>query len=216
MVNRRVCVSCNLIWINILVFLICQEITPAKWNKKFFWLAPLRHREGDPLPPAPLMGAALNNHSELTRRGFRIRGGFAFVWWLCYDSMGQRWWVVSRLATLWLPNKIKIAENQMINSYLVCPEQDSNLHASRHAHLKRARLPFRHLGIAFWLCKVTIFFLSNKHRWNFFNDLFEKEQSERTNRVNRVRLSWEESDGLIGQRKPVSRAGLAWEVQPGK
>ena len=25
-----------------------------------------------------------------------------------------------------------------------CPEQDSNLHASRHTHLKRARLPFRH------------------------------------------------------------------------
>ena len=29
----------------------------------------------------------------------------------------------------------------------LCPEQDSNLHASRHTHLKRARLPFRHLGI---------------------------------------------------------------------
>ena len=28
----------------------------------------------------------------------------------------------------------------------LCPEQDSNLHASRHTHLKRARLPFRHLG----------------------------------------------------------------------
>lgn len=30
---------------------------------------------------------------------------------------------------------------------LGCPEQDSNLHASQHSHLKRARLPFRHLGI---------------------------------------------------------------------
>ena len=29
---------------------------------------------------------------------------------------------------------------------LGCPEQDSNLHASQHSHLKRARLPFRHLG----------------------------------------------------------------------
>ena len=29
----------------------------------------------------------------------------------------------------------------------VCPEQDSNLHVSQHSHLKRARLPFRHLGI---------------------------------------------------------------------
>ena len=28
----------------------------------------------------------------------------------------------------------------MINSYLWCPEQDSNLHASQHAHLKRADL----------------------------------------------------------------------------
>ena len=36
---------------------------------------------------------------------------------------------------------------------LGCPEQDSNLHASQHSHLKRARLPFRHLGIAFvWGC----------------------------------------------------------------
>ena len=138
-----------------------------KSNKKFFWLAPQRHKDGEALPPAPLMGAALNNHSELTRRGFRIRGGFAFVWWLCYDSMGQRWWVVSRLATLWLPNKIKIAENQTINSYLRCPEQDSNLHASQHSHLKRARLPFRHLGFVLcgcgrprWFCedKVTHFF----------------------------------------------------------
>ena len=32
------------------------------------------------------------------------------------------------------------------SSSLWCPEQESNLHASRHAHLKRARLPFRHLG----------------------------------------------------------------------
>lgn len=47
--------------------------------------------------------------------------------------------------------KQKIAVNHLINSYFLwCPEQDSNLHASQHAHLKRARLPFRHLGIAFW------------------------------------------------------------------
>ena len=30
---------------------------------------------------------------------------------------------------------------------LMCPEQDSNLHVSQHSHLKRARLPFRHLGM---------------------------------------------------------------------
>ena len=34
----------------------------------------------------------------------------------------------------------------MVTSLFLCPEQESNLHASRHAHLKRARLPFRHLG----------------------------------------------------------------------
>ena len=38
-----------------------------------------------------------------------------------------------------------------------CPEQDSNLHVSQHSHLKRARLPFRHLG--FCGCKVSAIFL---------------------------------------------------------
>ena len=33
----------------------------------------------------------------------------------------------------------------------LCPEQDSNLHVSQHSHLKRARLPFRHLGIQVFL-----------------------------------------------------------------
>ena len=32
----------------------------------------------------------------------------------------------------------------------MCPEQDSNLHVSQHSHLKRARLPFRHLGNYLW------------------------------------------------------------------
>ena len=51
----------------------------------------------------------------------------------------------------------------MINSYLGCPEQDSNLHASQHSHLKRARLPFRHLGFA--IAKVVIiFFVANFFR----------------------------------------------------
>ena len=36
----------------------------------------------------------------------------------------------------------------MLNYNSGCPEQDSNLHASQHSHLKRARLPFRHLGFA--------------------------------------------------------------------
>ena len=37
-----------------------------------------------------------------------------------------------------------------------CPEQDSNLHVSQHSHLKRARLPFRHLGR---LCRTSEVFL---------------------------------------------------------
>ncbi len=50
---------------------------------------------------------------------------------------------------------------------LLCPEQDSNLHASRHAHLKRARLPFRHLGIGFGSAKVESFFDMTKFLWVF-------------------------------------------------
>ena len=38
--------------------------------------------------------------------------------------------VLSFLATLWLPDKIKAAENQMINSRLVYPEPGSNRHGS--------------------------------------------------------------------------------------
>lgn len=42
------------------------------------------------------------------------------------------------------------------SSLKLCPEQDSNLHVSQHSHLKRARLPFRHLGFS-W-CKITAIF----------------------------------------------------------
>ncbi|MDE6161061.1 MAG: hypothetical protein K2F77_05335, partial [Muribaculaceae bacterium] len=42
-------------------------------------------------------------------------------------------------------------------------EQDSNLHVSQHSHLKRARLPFRHLGkVAFATAKLCIFIESAK------------------------------------------------------
>ncbi len=64
-----------------------------------------------------------------------------------------------------LIGKIKIAENRKINSYSWCPEQDSNLHASQHSHLKRARLPFRHLG--FCIANVVIIFYSGKFIWSF-------------------------------------------------
>lgn len=74
---------------------------------------------------------------------------------------------VLKVAYLLHIDKIKIAENQTINSYLWCPEQDSNLHASRHAHLKRARLPFRHLGIGFGSAKVESFFDMTKFLWVF-------------------------------------------------
>ena len=35
----------------------------------------------------------------------------------------------------------------MIISLFLCPRKDSNLHASRHTHLKRARLPIPPLGL---------------------------------------------------------------------
>lgn len=98
---------------------------------------------------------------------------------------------------------------------LWCPEQDSNLHASRHAHLKRARLPFRHLGIAFWLCKVTIFFLSNKHRWNFFNDLFGIFSGRVKVFGKGVRGNREGGEaGQSGRTNWVNGDGLAWEAPP--
>ena len=50
-------------------------------------------------------------------------------------------WMIGRVV------KIKKTGNLMIFSLLGCPRKDSNLHVLRHTHLKRARLPFRHLGI---------------------------------------------------------------------
>ena len=67
------------------------------------------------------------------------------------SNIGAKADIVLKVAYLLLIDKIKIAENQTINSYLWCPEQDSNLHASQHSHLKRARLPFRHLGNQYFL-----------------------------------------------------------------
>ena len=51
-----------------------------------------------------------------------------------------------RLAAL--PPQSRASTNSATSplGYCWCPEQDSNLHASQHSHLKRARLPFRHLG----------------------------------------------------------------------
>ncbi len=43
----------------------------------------------------------------------------------------------------------KNAERDKIIRHKSYPEQDSNLHTSRHSHLKRARLPFRHPGLTF-------------------------------------------------------------------
>ncbi len=48
--------------------------------------------------------------------------------------------------------KIKIPCKPNDYRRLWCPEQDSNLHASQHSHLKRARLPFRHLGKLIVFC----------------------------------------------------------------
>ena len=49
------------------------------------------------------------------------------------------------------PNLGKVMLYQLSYFRNKCPEQDSNLHASRHTHLKRTRLPFRHLGLHFSL-----------------------------------------------------------------
>lgn len=93
--------------------------------------APQRGRGDTPGTP---YGADLNNHSELTRRGFRN------TWRLLFFMIDRRKIVgvavhpkqsnivakadnVLKVAYLLLIDKIKIAENQMINSCLGCPEQ---------------------------------------------------------------------------------------------
>ena len=52
------------------------------------------------------------------------------------------------------------------SSLKLCPEQDSNLHVSQHSHLKRARLPFRHLG--FCGAKVESFFDTTSDYLEYF------------------------------------------------
>ena len=54
---------------------------------------------------------------------------------------------------LYFTYKNHLLSNSCVVKKILCPEQDSNLHASRHTHLKRARLPFRHLGI---LCNTLV------------------------------------------------------------
>ena len=61
----------------------------------------------------------------------------------------------------------------MIISLLRCPEQDSNLHVSQHSHLKRARLPFRHLGF-FVMQNYCLFSIPPNFHANIFRPLPEK------------------------------------------
>ena len=51
-----------------------------------------------------------------------------------------------KVARLPIPPSLHICSVSQ-NSFGLCPEQDSNLHVSQHSNLKRARLPFRHLGL---------------------------------------------------------------------
>ena len=63
-----------------------------------------------------------------------------------WNGVLARGWLTPR----WHGLKSKIASNwiSITCNFMGCPEQESNLHASRHSHLKRARLPFRHLGFS--------------------------------------------------------------------
>ena len=62
-----------------------------------------------------------------------------------------------------LPPQSSASTNSAI-SPVKCPEQDSNLHASRHTHLKRARLPIPPPG--HFQNKSKIYFLSGKRDSN--------------------------------------------------
>ncbi len=78
-----------------------------------------------------------------------------------WNGVLARGWLTPR----WHGLKAKIASDWILITcnFTWCPEQDSNLHASQHSHLKRARLPFRHLGNRFMLfcfcdCKGKVSF----------------------------------------------------------
>ena len=71
--------------------------------------------------------------------------------WICGVSAGLNGWLFwGSLTICWQFLNVKIASNWFSTTcdFIGCPEQDSNLHASQHSHLKRARLPFRHLGFS--------------------------------------------------------------------
>ena len=74
--------------------------------------------------------------------------------------------VVLFVYTLFIPEKLKTPKTQRVKGDLGCPEQDSNLHVSQHSHLKRARLPFRHLG--FCGAKVESFFDTTSDYLEYF------------------------------------------------
>ena len=55
-----------------------------------------------------------------------------------------------KVARLPIPPSLQLirkSKNCFLCIQNLCPEQDSNLHASRHTHLKRARLPIPPLGL---------------------------------------------------------------------
>ena len=66
------------------------------------------------------------------------------------------------------PVKIRKPRNQSITRLNQCPGQESNLHALRHTHLKRARLPIPPPGLLeIVVCKSNTFF-------SFTNYFYEK------------------------------------------
>ena len=65
---------------------------------------------------------------------------------------------------------------ELFPQFLMCPRQESNLHVFQHSHLKRARLPFRHVGpcrgfiapLSNCECKVSTFLKTSKTFGDFF------------------------------------------------
>ena len=78
------------------------------------------------------------------------------VWWKIFWAEWNNFWFRSQMVVRNFKEKIPSNWFSTTWDFIGCPEQDSNLHASQHSHLKRARLPFRHPG--YWwashLCRA--------------------------------------------------------------
>ncbi len=66
---------------------------------------------------------------------------------------------------------------ELFPQFPLCPRQESNLHVFQHSHLKRARLPFRHVGLveaSNTLAELRVQRYCFSQNWQNFSRLFSR------------------------------------------